>query len=208
MLVLLLWHAVCSGTQVNTRLPKDPPPDPMLAEEAERRPPTQPGLDSPGSATSTGVDQETASSVNAGAGEPRGPRVLLDLWHAENRVGDSGCKTHGAHRPFMSRLRDTFAIPDPAKLEEVQQLWKVRHPTWSQREIDRDMKMNYNRVLQFVPRTVPQPPVIVQRFDLLCSAFEDVKDAKTGGNPIASVVNGTFHSSIGVYLVLFQSTRL
>lgn len=134
-----------------------------------------------------GVEQQTASPINAGArvdvpGKPGGPRVCLDLWHAENRLGDSGCKTHGAHRSFMAHLRDALAIPDPVKLEEAKDRWEKQHPTWDDKKIDSDMRANYtNKVLKHVPRTVPPPPILVPRFDGLCSAFENVHNAKTGG---------------------------
>lgn len=187
---------------MNTRLPKDPPPDPTLPGEDGNRPHAQPSVDRSGGATSAGVDQEPVSAIDAGAsvnvpGEPGGPRVLLDLWHAENRVGDCGSKTHGAHRSFMAHLRDALAIPDPAKLQAARDTWKERHPTWDDREIDSDMRVSYtNKVLKRVPRTVPQPLVIVPRFDDLCAAFENVRDAKTGGHLLGNCVRPC---STGVY---------
>ncbi|CAM9697195.1 unnamed protein product [Hapterophycus canaliculatus] len=43
------------------------------------------------------------------------------------------------------------------------------------------MAKNYaNQVLKYVPRVVPQPDVLVQRYDLVIDAFTDVRDAKTG----------------------------
>ncbi|CAN0396057.1 unnamed protein product [Ascophyllum nodosum] len=43
------------------------------------------------------------------------------------------------------------------------------------------MRTNYtNKVLKYVPRTVPPAPILVERSDLLIEAFKNVRDAKTG----------------------------
>ncbi|CAN0425978.1 unnamed protein product, partial [Ascophyllum nodosum] len=64
---------------------------------------------------------------------------------------------------------------------KAKDLWKKRHPTWTDRDISDDMRTNYtNKVLKYVPRTVPPAPILVERSDLLIEAFKNVRDAKTG----------------------------
>ncbi|CAM9228286.1 unnamed protein product, partial [Ascophyllum nodosum] len=109
------------------------------------------------------------------------PLVLLDLWHAEYRLADSACKQSGAFYLFLAHLRDAFAIPDPALSQKAKDLWKKRHPTWTDRDINDDMRTNYtNKVLKYVPRTVPPVPILVERSDLLIEALKNVRDSKTG----------------------------
>ncbi|CAN0130553.1 unnamed protein product, partial [Ectocarpus sp. 12 AP-2014] len=52
----------------------------------------------------------------------------------------------------------------------------------TQRKVwSRCMRNNYtNKVLKYVPRTVPPAPVLLDRFDFVMDAFKDVRDAKTG----------------------------
>ncbi|CAM9640259.1 unnamed protein product, partial [Hapterophycus canaliculatus] len=108
-------------------------------------------------------------------------RVLLDLFHAEYRLAESACKQHGAYHPFLAHVRDAFAIPDPDLLLRSKEVWKKRHPTWTDRVIDKDMAKNYtNKVLKYVPRTVPQADVLLPRYDLVIDAFKNVRDSKTG----------------------------
>ncbi|CAN0158153.1 unnamed protein product, partial [Ectocarpus fasciculatus] len=107
--------------------------------------------------------------------------VLLDLWHAENRLAGAGCKQHGAFYAFLAHLRDAFAVPHPILLQKAKDIWKMRHPTWTDQQVDEDMRNNYtNKVLKYVPRTVPPAPVLLDRFDSVMDAFENVRDAKTG----------------------------
>ena len=137
-------------------------------------------------ATSAGLEREKPSPNVSGASDcvpdqSCGPLVLLDLWHAEYRLADSACKQSGAFYPFLAHLRDAFAIPDPALFQKAKDLWKKRHPTWTDRDISDDMRTNYtNKVLKYVPRTVPPAPILVERSDLLIEAFKNVRDAKTG----------------------------
>lgn len=161
------------GLQENTRLPTDPPPLPGVggARVGATSVALHQDAPAPGVATSIGGVPERKS----------GPLVLLDLFHAFYRLGELGCKTSGAFYPFLGHLRDAVAIADPGLMQRAKKLWHKLHPSWTGREVDKDMRANYaNKVLQHVPRTVPPPGILVARFDLVIDAFKDVVDAKTG----------------------------
>ena len=154
--------------------------------QTQTDPPPLPGVDGTRGATSAGLEREkpfpnVSGDSDCVPDQSYGPLVLLDLWHAEYRLTDSACKQSGAFYPFLAHLRDAFAIHDPALFQKAKDLWKKRHPTWTDRDSNDVMRTNYtNKVLKYVPRTVPPAPTLVERFDLLIEAFKNVRIAKTG----------------------------
>lgn len=89
--------------------------------------------------------------------------------------------TSGAYWAFLAHMRDAFAVPDPVQMQKAKEVWQKLHPTWTEQHVDKDMRINYsNKVLKYVPRTVPPPEVLVPRFNMVVEAFEPVRDAKTG----------------------------
>eukprot|EP00903_Cladosiphon_okamuranus_P009546 g9090.t2 len=179
---LVLWDVA------NTRLQTNPPPLPGV--DGAREPTTRATTKGATAreATSAGPRPEAPSSNAAGAGagvgetsQGPGPLVLEDLFHALYRLSELASVTSGAYWAFLAHTRDAFAIPDPVYTQKAKEVWQKLHPTWTEKEVDKDMRMNYsNKVLRFVPRTVPPREVLVPRFKMVVDAFQGVRDAKTG----------------------------
>lgn len=109
------------------------------------------------------------------------PEVKQDLFHAENRLIENSRKTHGGHRPFCAAVRDALAVPDPEGLGRVKHVLAAKHPTWTEVEIEADMRRNYtSHILKHVARVVPQPPALLPRYDGVVNAFRFLRDGSTG----------------------------
>lgn len=117
------------------------------------------------------------------------PLVKLDLYHAENRFISCGSKKNGAYAPFCAAARDTFAIPCPEALDHVRRVWKLRNPSWNDKEIASDMRAKYSsHLLKHVPRIVPRPDILLPRFDNLIETFKHIRDGATGTTVVVCVV--------------------
>ncbi|CAN0484425.1 unnamed protein product, partial [Scytosiphon promiscuus] len=111
------------------------------------------------------------------------PEVKLDLFHAENRLIENSRKTHGAHRPFCAAVRDATAIPDPEGVDRVRNVLAAKHPAWTKKEVEAEMRGNFkSHILKHVARVVPQPPVLLPRLDNVINNFRFLRDGSTGND--------------------------
>lgn len=184
--------------QMNVRLPKGAPAVQLIPgdhQEQEVGVGVLPGASAGGAATG-GNDRGTpracgppganaAPSVGgaedgAPAITPPSPLVLLDLYHAEKRLIDRSLKSHGAYRPFCAALRDALAIADPESLKRAKEAVRAGNPTWDDTHVHEHMRANFSKVLKNVPRVVPQPAALIERFDNVIRAFKNVIDPLTG----------------------------
>lgn len=106
--------------------------------------------------------------------------VLLDLFHVKHRLISEARQGHGAFPAYCSSLAKAFAIPDPRAMEELRQAVGRLNPTLEPWEVDQFMLKNYAVVLRHVPRLIPPPSTLTERYDGVNNLFRGVKDIVTG----------------------------
>lgn len=103
--------------------------------------------------------------------------VRLDAYHGMTRLSKTLKKGHGAFRSFMARFRDAMFLVNTHDLHTVQDA--LRKQGMSHHDIQKKMEVDWIFFLKYCRRVIPPPPTLLQRFDRLCHAFQDVQDSKT-----------------------------
>lgn len=93
------------------------------------------------------------------------PQVLLDLWHAKRRLLDVACSTHGAYLAFCEGLTNAFTILDPRAMADLKAAVIWLNPTVEPWEVHQFLRKKYDGVLKHVPRVIPPPGILVERYD-------------------------------------------
>lgn len=138
-------------------------------------------------------------SGRSSSGDVPKPLVKQDLWHVEDRLLRAASRKNGGFGPLCGALRDGFAIPDPTALERVKSVIKQRNPSWEDKKVKASLR---GRILKYVPRVVPRPKILVERFDNVFSGFKGVRDGATGDCHIflfffLAAVNSSKSSQVG-----------
>ena len=129
----------------------------------------------------TGVGGVTSAAGASPSSDVGKPVTKLNIWHGEHRVIVCASKKNGAYGPFCAALRDAFTIPDPEAMDRVRRVWKQRYPSWSNQEIEADMRAKLSsHLLKHVPRIVPRPEILLPRYDNVIETFKVVRDGATG----------------------------
>ena len=82
-------------------------------------------------------------------------------------------KAHDVSGPWNVDLRDAMSIPDPVALAKVRAMIKLQLPTWTFKEIDRDLRRNVSTlVLPHVPRLLPNPDITLVVFDEVANSVQ------------------------------------
>ena len=82
-------------------------------------------------------------------------------------------KAHDASGPWNVDLKDAMSIPDPVALAKVRAMIKLQHPTWTFKEIDRELRRNFSTlVLPHVPRLLPNPDITLVVFDEVANSVQ------------------------------------
>jgi hypothetical protein len=109
------------------------------------------------------------------------PVVLLDLFHALQRIIRLAHKSHGAYRPFIARLREAFSVMLSSDVDAAIAAYEQRHATASTAELARAVERDFAMITQHCPVSVPSDPaVLLRRFDEVILAFCNVMDGTTG----------------------------
>jgi hypothetical protein len=71
-----------------------------------------------------------------------------------------------------------MSIPDPVALAKVRTMVKLKHPAWTLKEIDRELRRKFFiLVLPHVPRLLPNPDITLALQDRLCKVYGAIPDA-------------------------------
>jgi hypothetical protein len=111
------------------------------------------------------------------------PVVLLDLFHALQRIIRLAHKSHGAFRPFIARLREAFSVMLSSDVDAAIAAYEQRHAIASTAELARVVERDFAMITQHCPVSVPSDPaVLLRRFDevILAFFFCNVMDGTTG----------------------------
>jgi len=110
------------------------------------------------------------------------PKLLmsarLDIFHAMLRISRTLKKGHGAFKIFMARFRDAMFLVNMKDVEIVCDA--LRRQGYSEDDVKKKLDEDWVFIMRYCRRAVPSPDVLLKRFDRLCNAFADIKDAKTG----------------------------
>jgi hypothetical protein len=120
------------------------------------------------------------------------PVVLLDLFHALQRIIRLAHKSHGAYMPFIARLREAFSVMLSSDVDAAIAAYEQRHAAASQTELARAVERDFAVITQHCPVSVPSDPaVLLRRFDEVILAFCNVMDGTTGMllHTLARVIN-------------------
>lgn len=108
------------------------------------------------------------------------PEIRLDLWHAKHRLLEVARKTHGAYPAFSNSLTEAFTIEDPRAMKELQESVARLHPKWEPWEVQQFLRRNYGLVLKHVPRLIPPPDILAQRYQAVIKLYRGIPDIVTG----------------------------
>lgn len=132
-----------------------------------------------GATSSDGVP--TAGTDAYWEGNPLSPkqRVLLDLFHAMQRVGDTLPKAHSLRPKFMARLRDVFfQICDADVVKVLEHLRSCGH---SDHTLEQLYTKNYKYLVRRCRRKVGPPSVVLKAYDALIKAFSPTINTPNAG---------------------------
>lgn len=105
--------------------------------------------------------------------------MLLDLWHALDRLWRVMCKTHGACKPFQSHISAAFRIFYKEDLVRAITAYE-RASLLVGQELEKAKQRDWGKITQHCRFVVPPAKVLLYRFDQVVITFSCVADAKTG----------------------------
>jgi hypothetical protein len=112
-------------------------------------------------------------------------KVILDLFHAMDRLIKLAHKKHGGYRPFISRLREAFTVFRPCDVAAAIGVYAAKHGL-SGSDLDKAAQRDYAAITQHCPVAVPSDStVLLYRFDQVILTFCNVVDANTGDSEVA-----------------------
>lgn len=103
--------------------------------------------------------------------------VRLDIFHAMLRISRTLKKSHGAFKIFMARFRDAMFLVNTKDVELICEALKKKG--MSDEEVKTKIDEDWVFFIRYCRRLVPSSEILLKRFDRVCNAFADVKDAKT-----------------------------
>lgn len=87
-------------------------------------------------------------------------------------------KAHPARPIFLGLMHDAFFMVNKGDIEAVERV--LRNQGKSTAEISEMKNKNWGFFLQNARRRVPDPDILLARFDAVIKACKDIRDAKTG----------------------------
>jgi hypothetical protein len=110
--------------------------------------------------------------------DPSFVTICLDIFHAMQRITKTLSKSHGAFKPYISALRDSFFLVSNKDMESVEQALMAKGMNAA--AIKRLKKSDYKSFLPYCRRLVPAKEILEERFVYTNAVFSDIKDRKTG----------------------------
>jgi hypothetical protein len=104
--------------------------------------------------------------------------ILLDIFHAMQRISKTLKKAHGAFRAFLARLRDAFFWVSKEDLDLLVTFLKTQGLTDD--DIQRKREVDWVFFLRNSRRVVPPKDILLERFNRVCDFYNGIKDAATG----------------------------